>query len=103
MPEAVPILVLVIVVIFLSFFFYMIPVRLWLAAMFAGVHVSFGSLIGMRIRRVSPPVIVNAMIMSHKAGISLSVNDLEAHYLAGGNVYAVVTALISADKANIPL
>jgi len=97
-----PIFILI-VVIFLTFFFYMIPVRLWLAAMFAGVHVGFGSLIGMRIRRVSPPVIVNAMITAHKAGLPLGVNDLEAHYLAGGNVYQVVQALISADKANIPL
>ena len=102
MPQA-PIFVLVIVVIFIAFFFYMIPVRLWLAAMFAGVHVNFGSLIGMRIRRVSPPVIVNSMITAHKAGIALNVNDLEAHYLAGGDVYQVVQALISADKANIPL
>ena len=84
-------------------FFYLVPIRLWLAAIFAGVRINIFSLIGMRIRRVVPSAIVNPLIIGHKAGLALVNNDLEAHYLAGGNVYAVVTALVSADKANIPL
>lgn len=96
-------LVLVVSAVFLLFFFYMVPVRLWLAATFAGVHIGIFNLIGMRIRRVPPHAIVNPLINAHKAGIHLTPDMLEAHFLAGGNVYAVVNALVSADKANIPL
>jgi uncharacterized protein YqfA (UPF0365 family) len=66
-------------------------------------HVSFGTLIGMRLRKVSAGLIVDARIMCVKAGLSVSTNDLETHFLAGGNVLLVVKALIAADKANIPL
>jgi uncharacterized protein YqfA (UPF0365 family) len=95
--------ILVLTGIVLMFFFYMVPVRLWLAATFAGVRVGIFSLIGMRIRRVPPHAIVNPMINAHKAGLQITSDQLEAHYLAGGNVFAVVNALVSADKANIPL
>jgi uncharacterized protein YqfA (UPF0365 family) len=94
---------LVVLAIFVMFFFYLVPFRLFLAARFARVQISISALIGMRIRRVPPSVIVNALIVGFKAGLTLDSNDLEAHYLAGGNVYAVVNALVSADKANIPL
>jgi len=90
---------------FIGFLFlvWLIPVRLWIAAMAAGVQVGIFSLIGMRLRRVPPAVVVNPLITAHKAGITVTANQLEAHYLASGNVYQVISALISADKANIPL
>lgn len=83
--------------------FYFIPVGLWFSAVLSNVYVSLLQLIFMRWRKVPPTVIVKAMVTSHKAGVKLTVNDLEAHYLAGGNVNNVVNALISADKANIAL
>src|SRR6478735_5657154 len=84
-------------------FMYFVPVGLWITAIFAGVKVTIGELIGMRIRKVPPSIIVNSLITSTKAGIPLTTNDLETHYLAGGNVPNVIKALISADKANIAL
>lgn len=83
--------------------FYFIPVGLWFTALLSGVRISLVQLIFMRWRKVPPKVIVNAMITSYKAGVNLSRNDLEAHYLAGGKIQKVVNALISADKANISL
>ena len=80
-----------------------IPIPLWVAALLSGVRVSVGSLVGMRMRRVPPQVILSALIQSKKAGITVDSNALEAHYLAGGNVFRVVLALIAADKANIEL
>ena len=80
-----------------------VPVRLWIEAVFSGVSLSLRSLVGMRLRKVSPPAIVRPLIAATKAGLRLSADDLEAHYLAGGDVRNVVTALISADKANIEL
>ena len=80
-----------------------VPVRLWIEAMAAGVRIGIGYLVGMRLRKVSPPAVVRPLIWATKAGISLNVNDLEAHYLAGGQVERVVRALISADKATISL
>jgi uncharacterized protein YqfA (UPF0365 family) len=87
----------------LTIFFRFVPVGLWITALASGVRVSFPTLIGMRLRRVNPSNIVNPLIYGHKAGLSLPINSLEAHYLAGGNVERVVRALISADKAGIPL
>ena len=87
-------------VVFLLVLIWLIPVGLWIAALAAGVRLRiFGDLVGMRLRKVSPVVVVNALISSTKAGISLKVADLEAHYLARGNVERVVNALIAADKA----
>ena len=80
-----------------------VPVRLWITAGASGVRVRLGSLVGMRLRKVHPPSIILPLISSAKAGIPLDTNDLEAHYLAGGDVNRVVTSLISADKANIEL
>jgi len=97
------ILIIVAVIVFIWLFFYMIPLGLWFSAVFARVYVPIGQLIGMRIRKVPPGIILNALINSTKAGLTLNRDDLEAHYLAGGNVRSVVTALISADKANIEL
>lgn len=84
-------------------FLYFVPVGLWITAIFAGVKVTIGSLIGMRIRKVPPGVIVNSLITANKAGIPITTNELETHYLAGGNVPNVIRALISAEKANINL
>ncbi|RCW45394.1 MULTISPECIES: flotillin-like protein FloA [unclassified Halanaerobium] len=94
---------LVLVVLFIFVFFYFIPIGLWISATAAGVKVSFFNLIGMRLRRVVPSLIVSPMIKSHKAGLALSSDKLEAHYLAGGNVDRVVDALIAAQRAEIDL
>ncbi|MBN1594585.1 flotillin-like protein FloA [candidate division FCPU426 bacterium] len=90
-------LLFVLLMIILSFF------GLWLRARLSGVRITYANLIGMSLRKVSGNVIVQGMIMSTKAGIDLAVPDLEAHYLAGGNVTRVVAALIAANKANIEL
>ncbi len=82
---------------------YFVPVRLWIEARFSGVPLGLGALIGMRLRKVSPPTIVRPLIAATKAGLHLEVNELEAHYLAGGGVLHVTRALISADKAGIEL
>lgn len=84
-------------------FFYYVPVGLWLSARVSGVKISLLQLVLMRIRKVPPSIIVDAMINSTKAGLRVSRDELEAHFLAGGNVPLVVNALISADKANIDL
>ncbi len=91
----------ILLVVFL--FLYFIPVGLWFTAIVSGVRVSIVQLFLMRIRKVPPSLIVNALINSTKAGLKLTSNELETHYLAGGNVNNVIRALISADKANIPL
>jgi len=82
---------------------WLVPIRLWIAALASGAHVGMFTLIAMRLRRVAPKSIVEPRISAVKAGLSIALNDLEAHFLAGGNVQAVVNALISADKANIEL
>jgi uncharacterized protein YqfA (UPF0365 family) len=82
---------------------YLVPIPLWIAAWASGAYVGLFTLVAMRLRRVPPGVVVTARISAVKAGIDISLNDLEAHYLAGGNVVRVVNAMISADKANIPL
>lgn len=91
------------IVVFLFLFVYLIPARLWIAALAAGVKISIFNLIGMRLRKVEPRVIVPSLIMAHKAGLSINMDGIEAHYLAGGRVGNVVNALIAADKANIAL
>lgn len=80
-----------------------VPVRLWIEAVSSRVRLGLGTLIGMRLRKVSPPAVVRPLIASAKAGLPLDVAHLEAHYLAGGDVHRVVRALISADKATIDL
>src|SRR5512134_48738 len=97
------VVLLVLAVIALSFLLYFIPLPLWIAAWASGAYVGLFTLIVMRLRRVPPATVVTARISAMKAALDISVNDLEAHYLAGGNVGRVVNAMISADKANIPL
>ncbi len=83
---------------------YFVPIRLWITAIFSGVHLKlFRDLVGMRLRRVPPDRIVKPLITAHKAGIPSETPKLEAHFLAGGNVQQVINALISADKADIDL
>ncbi len=96
-------LTIAIVIFLIILFGVVIPLPLWIAAVFSGVKIKISSLIGMRLRRVPPQVILTAMIQAVKAGIQVDSNSLEAHYLAGGNVFRVVFALVAADKANIPL
>jgi uncharacterized protein YqfA (UPF0365 family) len=84
-------------------FLYFVPINLWITAQFSGVRVGLFELVFMRIRKVPPSLIVEALITSTKAGLSITTNELETHYLAGGNVRSVIKALISADKANISL
>jgi len=81
-----------------------VPVNLWINAIFSGVKIGILDLVGMRIRRVPPRVIVDSLITATKAGLKdVSSDDLETHFMAGGHVSSVIKALISADKANIPL
>ena len=96
-------LIFVLIIVLFVLFVWLIPVRLWVAAWSSGAKVGFGELIGMRLRRVSPAAVVNPRIAAVKAGRGVATNTLESHYLAGGNVERVVTALISADKAGIQL
>jgi uncharacterized protein YqfA (UPF0365 family) len=91
------------VILLIWLFFYFVPLGLWFSAVFARVYVPIWQLIGMRIRKVPPSIILNNLVSATKAGLHLNADELEAHYLAGGNVKQVVNALISADKANIPL
>ena len=98
------IIVAVIILIALCIFFYYVPFFLWISARVSGVKISLIQLFLMRIRKVPANIIVRAMIEAHKAGLSdVTRDDLEAHYLAGGNVEKVVHALVSAAKANIDL
>ena len=96
-------IVLIILLILVGFILIFIPVGLWITARFSGVRVSMMTLFGMKIRRVRPVRIVNPMIQATKAGLKLSTDKLEAHYLAGGDVTSVVNALIAAQRANINL
>ncbi|MEK8129661.1 flotillin-like protein FloA [Paenibacillus filicis] len=93
----------IVVIIALSVFFTFVPVMLWVAALASGVRISIITLVAMRLRRVIPSRIVNPMIKATKAGLDVSVNQLESHFLAGGNVDRVVNALIAAHRANIHL
>ena len=95
--------VALLIIIFLILFFTFIPVGLWITAYFSGVKIKITTLIGMRLRRVVPSRIVVPMIKATKAGLSIEIDKLEAHYLAGGNVNTLVDALIAAQRANIDL
>lgn len=96
-------LIVGLIIIALSVLFTFVPVMLWISALASGVRVSIFTLIGMRLRRVIPSRVINPLIKAVKAGLNLSTNQLESHYLAGGNVDRVVNALIAAHRANIEL
>jgi uncharacterized protein YqfA (UPF0365 family) len=104
-PSSLASLLVIVVLLFvgMSFFLWLIPIQLWIAAWSSGAYVGLMTLIAMRLRRVTPTGVVNPRITAMKAGIDISVELLESHYLAGGNVQRVINALISADKAGIKL
>jgi len=97
------IVVVVLAIILVGILLTFVPVMLWISALAAGVRISIFTLIGMRLRRVIPSRVVNPLIKAHKAGLNVTINQLESHYLAGGNVDRVVNALIAAHRANIEL
>lgn len=93
------VIILIALLVFLRFF----PIGLWVTALFSGVRISIITLLTMRLRRVNPSLIVLNQIKLWKAGLKIGSNELEAHYLAGGNPTAVSDALIAADKASLNL
>ena len=97
------ILTIVLILVLLMVLFSFIPVGLWISALAANVHVGLFNLVGMRLRRVPPHKIVMPLIKANKAGMKMDTSQLEAHYLAGGNVDRVVDALIAAERAGIEL
>ena len=101
--DLMPFIIIAVILIALAILFTFIPVALWISALAAGVKVGIFTLIGMRLRRVVPNRVINPLIKAHKAGLNVKTNQLESHYLAGGNVDRVVNALIAAHRANIEL
>ena len=97
------IIILGLILLFVILFFIFVPVGLWISAIASGVKIGIINLVGMRLRRVAPAKIVMPMIKATKAGLDIKVNQLEAHYLAGGNVDSVVNALIAAQRASMQL
>ncbi len=98
-----PLIIAAIVIVLLLVFLTVIPVGMWISAIASGVKISIFSLVGMKIRRVKPAKIVGPMIKATKAGLEVKTNELEAHYLAGGNVDNVINALIAAERAGMSL
>ncbi len=98
-----PIIIIIVAIVFLILFFTFVPLGLFISSRASGVKVGILQLVGMRIRKVIPSRIVNPLIKATKAGLNVSINKLEAHYLAGGNVDRVINALIAAQRAGIPL
>ncbi|HHT36491.1 MAG TPA: flotillin-like protein FloA [Firmicutes bacterium] len=101
--EPMMIIILAVIILLVSALFTFIPIGLWISALAAGVEVGILTLIGMRLRRVPPIRIILPLIKAQKAGLDVTIDKLEAHYLAGGNVDRVVDALIAAHRADIPL
>ena len=96
-------IIFVVVMLVVGLFLRFVPVGLWVTAYFSGVKVGIGTLIGMRLRQVVPHEVIRPLIKATKAGLSLDINDLEAHHLAGGNINALIDALIAAQRADIDL
>ena len=97
------IVALCVVVVIAAVFFGMVPTRLWFRSLVSGAHISMLRLLGMKLRKIKVEMIVNAYISSKKAGLKISVDELETHYMAGGDVIKVVDALIAAHSAKIAL
>lgn len=97
------IIVIAVIIVFLAIFFSFVPLGLWISALASNVKISIFTLIGMKLRRVKPDRIIKPLIKGRKAGLKILSDQLEAHYLAGGNVDGVVNALIAAERANINL
>ncbi len=101
--SAFPVIVLVAALLALIVLTSVVPIRLWVEAVFNGVRIGLGDLVGMRLRKINPAAIIRPLITATKAGLSLTADQLQAHHQARGHVDAVVAALISADKANLGL
>lgn len=93
----------IILISLISMFFRFIPIGLWITAYFSDVKVGLFTLVGMRLRRVNPQDIIRPQIKATKAGLNLSIDELEAHHLAGGNINDVIDALIASERADIAL
>ena len=102
-PEILTGLIIVAVALIVLVFLRYVPLGLWIRARSSGVPLTIVMLIGMRLRRISPPRLVDALITATKAGLDINLNQLEKHFLAGGNIERVVKALISAQQAGIKL
>lgn len=100
---ALPLGVIIFVIFIVSLFLHFVPIGLWISARAAGVNVGIFNLVGMRLRRVIPSKIVLPLVKANKAGLDVNANQLEAHYLAGGDVDRVVDALIAAQRATMSL
>ena len=96
-------IIVVVVLIALAIFLHFVPMGLWISALASGVHIPISALVGMRIRRIQPQRLVYPLIKANKAGLNLTISQLETHYLAGGNVDRVINALIAAQRANIDM
>ncbi|MDD2428703.1 MAG: flotillin-like protein FloA [Eubacteriales bacterium] len=103
MPEILLGIIVVAAVLLIAVFLRYVPLGLWIRARSSGVPLSIMMLIGMRLRRISPPRLVDSLITASKAGLNVEVNQLEKHILAGGNIERVIKALISAQQAGIDL
>jgi uncharacterized protein YqfA (UPF0365 family) len=102
-PVVIAIIIIVAAFVVISLFFSLVPVGLWVSAIAAGVRVSIFSLVGMKLRRVRPERIIRPLIKGRKAGLGITTNQLESHYLSGGHVDNVVDAIIAAHRANLEL
>ena len=96
-------IIILLVIILVAVFLRYVPLGLWIRALSSGVKIKISTLIGMRLRRISPHRLVDALIMVRKAGLNITVDQLEKHFLAGGNIERVAKAMISAQQANIDM
>ncbi len=96
-------IIILLVIILVAVFLRYVPLGLWIRALSSGVKIKISALIGMRLRRISPHRLVDALIMVRKAGLNITVDQLEKHFLAGGNIERVAKAMISAQQANIDM
>ena len=103
MPPIAPIFIIGLVILVAIIVLYFVPFRLWISALASGVYIGLVSLVGMRLRKIPPKIIIVPLIAAIKSGLKLRHPQLESHYMAGGHVERVVNALIAADKAKIEL
>ncbi len=93
----------VVIIALLVVFIIVVPVKLWFRALVSGAHISMARLVGMKLRKIDTNMIIEAYVAAKKAGLTIDINELETHYMAGGDVLKVVNALISAHSAKINL
>ena len=102
-PMVTIVFIIIFAIVAICIFLSIVPLGLWFRALVSGVHVSIGALIGMKLRKVQPKRLVESLIQASKAGLQITISQLETHLLAGGNVNRVINALIAAQRANIDL